>query len=491
MPDDNEIKDIDDVLFNLYGKKQQDKSEIPELSELDDDVKEYDVKKSYEAFFTSEEEPVNSDIDQTRRFDRIEREPVSEIPDPDPEAAVRKKKKAAEKRRAEELRKRQKRKKEHIRTFTHIFGSILLIVFIVSVSVFLAMFLVRAALDFTGINVNENIIQVEIPEDATTEEIAEILYRPFSGSEGAGIISMPSLFCLYSRISGKDGNYLHGLFTLSTTMSYSQIISTLQSETSVSETIDLVIFEGMTAREIGLLLEENYVCKAEDFENYYRNKRNKYDFERRVLQDSNKFNQLEGYLFPDKYTFYTIKPLMEKKDKDVSDYAEIAADKMLSNFNSKMNPEMYKKINEMGMTLDEFMSLASMVQKEAGSVEDMGLVASVFLNRLHNSDEFPKLESDVTYFYGINDIKPYITQRNTNIYTPVMQAYDTYEARGLPPGPICNPGLDAMEAVLYAPETDYFYFCANPETLEMYYAETLAEHEKNVEIAGAKSAVIH
>jgi len=491
-------EDIDDVLFTLYGKNKARKELAEETTDLSEHEQEYDVKKDYEAFFTSDNPFDENGLDQTRRMDKIESPEQRETPEFSEqefsEPVIHKsgkspKKIAAEKRRAEALRKRQRRRREHMRTFTHIFGSILLIIFIVSVSSFLALFIVRAALDFTGINLNENVIQVDIPEGATTEEIAQILYNPYNG--GAGIINMPDLFCFYSRISGKDGGYLHGLFTLNTTMSYSQIINTLQNEAIVSETADITVIEGMTARQIGLLLEENYVCRASDFENYYKNKMNKYDFERRVLQDSRKFYQLEGYLFPDKYTFYTIKTLMEDEKKDVSEYAEIAAKKMFSNFNSKITPEMYKKINEMGLTLDEFMALASMVQLEAGSVEDMGLVASVFINRLKNPDIYPKLESDVTVIYGNENIKPHITEKNTGIYTPILNAYNTYETRGLPPGPICNPGLDAMNAVLNAPKTDYFYFCANPETLEMYYAENLAEHEKNVEIAGAASVYVH
>jgi len=467
---DNNNKDIDDVLFTHYTKPKRD-----------------------EAFF-SDAANNDEDLDRTRQIDKIKtpQKPVSQssaTPVKENPESKQERRAAAEKRKAEELRKRQRRKKETIRTFTHVFGGVLLVVFIVSVSAFLSMFIVRATLDFTGITTRENEIQVDIPEGATTEEIAQILYSPYSGAAGSGIINMPDLFCFYSRISGKDGGYLHGLFTLNTTMSYSQIIATLQTETVVSETVDITIIEGMTAHEIGLLLEENYVCRAADFEKYYKYKMNKYDFERRVLQDSNKFFQLEGYLFPDKYTLYTIKSVMEDEKADTSKYAQIAAEKMLSNFNSKITPEMYKKINEMGMTLDEFMALSSMVQKEAGSLEDMGLVASVFINRLKNPDIYPKLESDVTVIYGNENIKPFITAKNTDFLTPILKAYNTYASNGLPPGPICNPGLDAMQAVLNAPRTDYFYFCANTETLEMYYAETLAGHEKNMEIAGVEKVV--
>ncbi|MDR0196764.1 MAG: endolytic transglycosylase MltG, partial [Oscillospiraceae bacterium] len=396
------------------------------------------------------------------------------------------KKKSLKRLKEEAERKRRRRAREHVRTFTHIFGSVLLVVFIVSVSVFLAQYIVRAALDFTGITVESLEYTVEIPGDAPTEDIAEIL-------KDAGIIGMPELFCLYSRISDKDGKYLRGLFTLNSNMSYGQIIRILQTPSSVNETVRLRITEGMTAREIGELLEENLVCRAADFEVFYKNKMNAYNFEKRLPQNSSKFYQLEGYLFPDTYEFYVVNEMEHSEDFDTLKYAEIAAKTIYSNTQERITPEMYKRINEMGLTLDQFMTLASMTQKEAGSVDDMYLVAAVFVNRLNNPMEFPHLQSDVTIIYAEENIKPYINGENAAFYDGVVKAYNSYESEGLPPGPICNPGKEAMDAVISAPATNetlaeigkkYYYFCANVETLEMFFAETLYEHEQNLRLAG-------
>ena len=162
--------------------------------------------------------------------------------------------------------------------------------------------------------------------------------------------------------------------------------------------------------------------------------------------------------------------------------AEEAAKKMYKNFNDKMNRIMYKTMGEMNLTLDEVITLASMVQKEAASVEDMYYVASVFLNRIRNSESYPQLQSDVTVLYVENDIKPYLN--NATRYNAIAKAYNTYECEGIPAGPICNPGLDAIDAVLNAAETNYFYFCANEETGEVFYAETQEQHEENLVLAG-------
>ncbi|MCL2633602.1 MAG: endolytic transglycosylase MltG [Oscillospiraceae bacterium] len=492
--------EIEDVLFTVYGNNIKRPQELEQentdevIKELPDNIderedekdEEYDVAKDYEAFFSSEEDvaAVIPVADETRLMDIVKEEaPVFDDGEPykpgelsEIEAkkaksrALKKKKEAAAKR-------RQRRNNELLRTFTHIFGSVLLIVFILSVSAFLAQFIVRATLDFMGITTDDFEYTVDIPEGALTEEIAEILSR-------YELISMPEFFIFYSRISEKDGAYLHGLFTINSTMSYGQIISTLQTRPRFTDTVDVTIVDGMTAREVGLLLEENLVCKAEDFEKFYMNKMNVYTFEKRVLQNSNKFYQLEGYLFPDSYNFYVIDDLLDNPDMDTMRYAELAARTIYSNYNSKVTNEMYKKMGEMGFTLDEFMTLASMVQWEAADPDDMKLVASVFLNRLNDPDNFPRMESNVTRKYATENIRPFINAGNTGIYTPILQLYDTYLSSGLPPGPVCSPGMNAMEAVLNAPSSGYYYFCANIETGEVFFAQTLREHEINLERAG-------
>ena len=174
---------------------------------------------------------------------------------------------------------------------------------------------------------------------------------------------------------------------------------------------------------------------------------------------------MEGYLFPDTYTFLV--------DMD----PQLVVQKIYANFNQKMTEEYYARMDELNMTLDEIIILASIVQAEAPTSTSMAKVASVFYNRLNNRDIFPKLQSDPTKKYVKEVIKPNISITNQDMY----DAYDTYEGAGLPPGAICNPGLDAIEAVLYPATTDYFYFCANVNTKEIFYAVTLEEHNANLE----------
>lgn len=377
--------------------------------------------------------------------------------------------------------KQLKAQKRHRRTFTHIFGAVLLSVLIISVSAVLAVFIVRTSLDFTGVGKTFFETQIEINSDTTTKDIAQKL-------TDSGIIYMPEIFCMYANMIDAEKDYKNGYYKLDTTMSYSTLIRTLQTTSNITETVQIQITEGMTAQEIGALLEENKVCTAKDFEACYKNLKQTYKFEKRLENQTLKFYQMEGYLFPDTYEFYVI-PELDEPDMDTSSYADAAADIIFSNFNEKITSGFYSRMNKLNLTLNEVITLASIVQREADSVENMENVASVFLNRLNDSETFPRLESDVTVLYVENNIKPKISADALSLYQKTFDAYNTYVREGIPVGPICNPGLDAIKAVLYAPDTSYYYFCANPETTEMYFASTIAEHEENLRICGLEDVI--
>lgn len=443
---------VEDVLFSLYAKK------IP------DNAAENDFFSETKPEAGQNQNPVHVDEVPTYEIGAFPVQP--EIPD-----FTRTQTRPSAKEQRE--RRRQRRRRSAGRTAGHIFSGALLVIVITGLSVYAAYYIVRGALDFAGFASYDYSLDVSIPAYATTEEIAEILHNN-------GIVDLPILFTMYSKLTDKDGDYLDGTFTLNSTMTYGKIIDTLQSRVTVTHTITLTITEGLTAQQIGALLEENEVCRAADFEQYYKNKQNIYNFEKRVDQSTNKYYQLEGYLFPDTYEFYVIDGLAGDKDRDTTKEAGVAAKKMLAAFNDHITKEMYKRMYDMGLTLNDVVTLASMVQHEAGTDEDMKLVASVFLNRLRDSGAFPKLQSDVTILYIEDSIKPRLTERNLALYQPVIDAYNTYVADGLPPGPICSPGIDAIMAVLEAPATNYYYFCADVNTGEVFYAATQEQHEANL-----------
>jgi UPF0755 protein len=134
------------------------------------------------------------------------------------------------------------------------------------------------------------------------------------------------------------------------------------------------------------------------------------------------------------------------------------------------------------LSLNQIITLASIVQMEAANEKEMPKVASVFINRLNNPDVYPNLQSNTTDKYIEKVIKKKaIDATSAEHYTAL---YDTYKCTGLPVSPICNPGLAAIKAVLNAAKTDYYYFCNNLATGETFYARTDAEHEVNKKKAG-------
>ncbi len=155
---------------------------------------------------------------------------------------------------------------------------------------------------------------------------------------------------------------------------------------------------------------------------------------------------------------------------------QIVVQKIYANFDKKFTNADYKAMEAMNMTLDEVITLASIVQAEAPTISSMRMVSSVFHNRMNNSMTFPKLESDPTRVYAEDVIAP-----NLSIKNEIMcNAYNTYIQNGLPPGAINNPGKDAITAVLRPDDTQYYFFCANVQTGEIFYAQDNAGHEENL-----------
>lgn len=234
------------------------------------------------------------------------------------------------------------------------------------------------------------------------------------------------------------------------------------------ETADVIFPEGITLFEAAQRLEEKNVCSADEFIKVFNAGGFGFDFEEKVRISSLKFYKMEGYFFPDTYQFY------------VEEDPRVVAKKIYKNFDARVTPDLYGRMKDLDMELEDVLTLASVIQAEAPDTKNMKMVASVFFNRLNNPDEYPLLQSDPTTNYVEEVIKPNIQFKSEAMF----KAYDTYQGAGLPPGPICNPGLDAINAVLYPAETDYFYFCSNLETGEFFYAETLDEHNQNLIEAG-------
>ena len=378
---------------------------------------------------------------------------------------------------ANPVRKRKKRRKKkkytnHTRTMGHVFLGVVLSVAAICVGVFLAWKVIVGLMDYTGMAKKSHEADIVIDSTMNVDDIAETLHEN-------GIIEMPWLFKTYINMKDEAEGFLDGEYTVNSTMSYSNIITLLKTVRQYTNTVTVMIPEGYNAQQIGQLLEENLVCRADDFEKYYRSKLEKYDFEEQITVTENRFYALEGYLFPDTYEFYVIDDLPDKPSMDTSQYAKQAAEKMYSNFQNKITKKMYARAKELGMTFDEVVTLASIIQKEGTNEENMANISSVFHNRLENMYDYPHLQSDTTDNYIEDVIRPNIPSSSLALYENVITAYDTYTCEGLPAGPICSPGLEAINAALYPAETDYYYFLSSSDGV-FYYASTVEKHEQNI-----------
>ena len=344
--------------------------------------------------------------------------------------------------------------------------AVVYIVVLIGISIVMSVFVIRTANDIFKFVGDEKLVTVEIPENATIEDIGTILGE-------AEIIKYPWAFNFWSNLKEdpeKPPNFIAGTYEVSTMLNYDYLRSTFKKKSIRSE-VRITIPEGFTVDEIiDLFVNEYNIGTREGFIDAINN----HDFDYRFLEgltvSPDRLYRLEGYLFPDTYYFY-------------SDSSEVAVlNKLLDNFDKKFASEYYDRCTDLGMTVDEVIILASMVEKEARYADEMGNISSVFHNRLKYKATFPWLQSDATIMYAIQHDTGSRLETMTGKDTEYETPYNTYKYKGLPPGPIANPGLNAIVYALYPAETEYFYFVANSSGRSLF-AKTGPEHEKNIIIA--------
>ena len=349
----------------------------------------------------------------------------------------------------------KKKKKKRKRKRSRLPGVIILVTLILAVSVCLSLVIIAFGRDMLGIGKSDSTHLIVIPEGATTAEISELL-------KDENIIKSPKCFQLFSRLRKSDSSYIAGEHFVRPNMAYETIINELTTidEQKEQETVEVTFPEGCTLYDAAQILEQNGICSADEFIFYFNSGGLGFEFENRLPTDTSlKFYKMEGYLFPDTYFFYeNMEP-------------EQVCQKIYLNFDNKMTPERYAKMESLGLSLDELITFASVVQKEAANTDTMLYVASVFWNRLRNADVFPLLQSDPTSNYA-----EFVKSKMDDYDKTIVDSYDTYVSPGLPPGAICNPGIEAIDAVLENVESNYFYFIANIYTGQTYFSETLEEH---------------
>ena len=326
---------------------------------------------------------------------------------------------------------------------------------------------------------------VSIPQGSGVAAIANKLKE-------AGVIRSAYLFRWYVGQKGAAAKLQYGDFVLQTSaVSYDAIIATL-SQYAKAETVRVTIPEGTTAIAIAQKMESAGLCTAEEFlKEANEGDFSEYTFWQYVPDDADapdRFMKCEGYLFPETYEFL--------KDDTVHNYVAT----FYAQFDAQITDEMYAELKKQDMTLPQLITLASFVQEEAGNSQDSN-VAQVFRNRLAADSPYPRLQSNTSSYiqsdsdnnYLWNWVAPYYGGWD-NIPGNIVAAYDTYSCKGLPSGPISNPGIAAIKAAL-APqpneEAKDAYFFVTDLKGSYYYARTLSEHNANCQKAAQVNKTVN
>ncbi len=282
-----------------------------------------------------------------------------------------------------------------------------------------------------------------VEEGATLKEVADEL-------EQRNIISSKSLFLLWTRFMGYGRRIKAGEYLLNSGMPPLEICGILRKGLIITHSV--TIPEGFTMYQIGTLLEQKGLADKAKFIELASDKDlvGSYD-----IHGPN----LEGYLYPDTYQFGRGLPPVSIIDVMVTRFKEVYA-------------PLGERARLAGMNMKEIVILASIIEKETGQASERPVIASVFLNRLKKG---MRLASDPTVIYGLGNFNGNLTRKDLITYTP----YNTYVIKGLPPGPICNPGLGALRAVLYPAETDYIYFVSKNDGSH-FFSRSLSEHNRAV-----------
>lgn len=360
---------------------------------------------------------------------------------------------------AHTLRNKEKARKNR-RLFRSVWFCMLLLFTILA-----AKYIVSDVNDMLGVGRQAVNVTVEIPKNATPGQVSQILSK-------AGAIRNAGAFVFYSKLTKGPKAYGGGSYQITTGLDYEALINSIQSSSKRVDTVRITFTEGMNAPEIAASLEKNGVCSAADALKAFNTNKldSSYDIVSAIPNVSSRYYKLEGYLFPDTYEFF--------KNEDPADVVE----KLISNCNSKLTKQIRDKAKDENMSVDQLITLASMIQAEAANKADMYDVSSVFHNRLNSKDGSLKhLNSDPTTLY------PYRkrSQIPADIRAAYKSKYDTYTVTGLPAGAVCSPGSDAIDAALNPSSTSYYYFCHDAKGTA-YYAKTLAGHEENLKKAGLK-----
>lgn len=261
------------------------------------------------------------------------------------------------------------------------------------------------------------------------------------------------------------GPFRAGVYYLNGQMGLEGMLINMQGKADTTETVRITVPEGYTVPEIVDLLVENEVCDRASLLSVIESTDFSYSLVSGLESKETVPYRLEGYMFPETYDFY------------VGQSASSAVETFVSQLEKEITEEHRKKAEELGYTMDEIITIASIIQAEAGSVDQMNTIAAVIENRLADTTNNPSLGCQSTSDYINNEVAPALSSTSAHTADYYLQYYNTQSSSkvvGLPEGPICNPGIAAIEAALDPADTDALYFFHDNDG-KLYTAETHTE----------------
>ena len=343
---------------------------------------------------------------------------------------------------------RKKKKKKR----TTLSNSMVYILMVCGVSAILATLGWTMANDMLALNKDEVEAVITIQDEKDFGKVADQL-------KDNDIINYKFLFRLFATFSGKADDIAAGQYKLDTSMDYSAILNNLSSSSVSRMTATVTIPEGYTVAQIFQLLETKGVSTVEKLEDMAAN----HDYAFSFLQDIplGDPTRLEGYLFPDTYTFY------------LGEDPKYVINKMLVNFDAKVTDAIRQQIWDQDKSIGEILTVASMIEKETDDT-DRGKIASVIYNRLNNpnggTQGYLNIDATIQYVLPEGEI---VSKED---YDTVDSPYNTYLNKGLPPGPIANPGMKSIMAAINPESTNYYYYALGDDGKHHFFT-SLSEHE--------------
>ena len=442
---------------------ESDEYNQPDVVEEEKDSTPTRVAVSYQTQLDSqlenEEETFESNIDEETLVIPVQEDPDSEETD------------IPRRRRRESVKPTKKKKKFR---FVRFLVTLLILLALLGVGGFYGYRYAESALQPIDPS-SKQYVKVQIPEGANSQEIGSIL-------EKSGLIKHGLLFTAYVKYKNYS-DLKSGYYNLQKSMSTEDLIKALQKggtpEPQEVVYANLTIPEGFTLEQIAQtvaqlqgefkepLTAEAFMAKVQD-ENFIAQEVAKYPklLESLPAKDSGVRYRLEGYLFP---ATYTIKE---------STTIESLIDEMLATMDKNLSPH-YATIKEKNLTVNELLTIASLVEKEGAKTEDRKLIAGVFYNRLNLG--IP-LQSNIAILYAEGKLGQKISLADdVAIDTAIDSPYNVYTNIGLMPGPVDSPSMDAIESSINQTKSDNLFFVANVQDGKVYFAATKEEHDKNVE----------